>query len=120
EPIMNIYTKRSILFLLIAALLLVACGGSESETSEDRDTTSPIAIEGNNETSQEEADNDYVETITSEGEPVEVTRIVTETVIVEAEGATEESMDTAADYEAPPAPLATAPPSGTTPEEPPL
>jgi len=108
---MKKYTKRSILFLFIAVLLLVACGGGDQETSDERDSSNPIAVEGNNETSQEEADNDYRETIRSEGESVEVTRVVTETVIVEAEEAMEESMDSAADFEAPPVPLATAPPT---------
>lgn len=106
---MKKYTKRSILFLLVAALLLVACGGDEAPET----VTNPIAVEGNNETSQDEADNDYTETIITEGEPVEVTRIVTETVIVESGGMVEESEDTAADFEAPPVPLATAAPAIT-------
>lgn len=104
---MKKYTKRSILFLLIAVLLLAACGGGAPET-----VTNPIAVEGNNETSRDEADDNYVETITTEGEPVEVTRIVTETVIVESGEMAEESVDTAADFEAP-APLATAAPAIT-------
>ncbi len=101
---MKKYTKRSILFLLIAALLLVACGGGAPET-----VTNPIAVEGNNETSRDEADYDYTETIITEGEPIEVTRVVTEVVVEEVEVEAEESLDTAADFEAPPAPLATAP-----------
>ena len=111
EPIMKQYTKRSILFLLIAALLLVACGGAESP-----EDIRPIAVE---QTSEETADSS--EAIAVEGQPVVVTRVVTETVNVEAE---EEAMEdsfagTTADAAAP-LPLATAPANGTTAEEPPL
>ncbi|WP_420642940.1 YfbK domain-containing protein [Candidatus Leptofilum sp.] len=102
---MKMYTKRSILFLLIAALLLVACGGGEPA-----EQTDPIAIE----TSRDE-DRDSSAPIASGGQTVEVTRVitetVTETVIVEAEEVMEDSFDSAADAEAPPAPLATAPAS---------
>ncbi|MBK7895208.1 MAG: von Willebrand factor type A domain-containing protein [Anaerolineaceae bacterium] len=111
---MKLYTKRSILFLLIAALLLVACGGAESPAD-----IRPIAVE---ETS-EEADTSS-DAIAVEGQPVVVTRVVTETVTenfeVEAEMPVEQSFEgTAADAESAPAPLATAPAGGTTPEEPP-
>jgi Ca-activated chloride channel family protein len=102
---MNKYTKRSILLLLIAALLLVACGGANEPTS----VSDPIAVEGNNETSREEADDYTNETVITEGEIVEVTRVVTETVVQEFEVQAEESLDAAAEFEAPPAPLATAP-----------
>ena len=110
---MNMYTKRSVLFLLIAALLLVACGGAA--TQED---TQPIAIE---ESRDEDTGNS--EAIAVEGQPVTITRVVTETIIetvkVEAEETMDESFDgAAADTEAPPAPLATAPATGTTPAEP--
>ena len=101
-------TKRSILFLLIAALLLVACA------SEPTPTTSPIAVE--------QGGNDTTESITGNNEPVVVTRVVTETVveevIVESEPITageqsydEAAEDAATDFVAPPAPLATAPAS---------
>ncbi|MEZ4593201.1 MAG: von Willebrand factor type A domain-containing protein [Chloroflexota bacterium] len=108
---MKLYTKRSILFLLIAALLLVACGGGESP-----EDIRPIAIEQ----SGDEA-TDSSEAIAIEGQPVIVTRVVTETVIEEAESA--EAMEesyagTTADAAAP-LPLATAPAGGTTPETPP-
>ncbi len=102
---MKKYTKRSILFLIIAALLLVACGGTDEPAS----VSDPIAVESNNETSRQEADDNTQETIITEGEVVEVTRVVTETVVQEFEVEAEESLDAAAEFAAPPAPLATAP-----------
>ncbi|MAT97331.1 MAG: hypothetical protein CL608_09335 [Anaerolineaceae bacterium] len=102
---MKKYTKRAILFLLIAALLLVACSTADEPAS----VSDPIAVEGNNETSREEADDYTQETIITEGEVVEVTRVVTETVVQEFGVEAEESLDAAAEFAAPPAPLATAP-----------
>ncbi|MCP4417166.1 MAG: DUF3520 domain-containing protein, partial [Chloroflexi bacterium] len=102
-------TNLSILFLLIAALLLVACSSAQEVTS------NPIAVEENDR-------NEYSsQPITSGGQAteVEVTRVVTETVtetVVETvivEG--EEVIDSdsyagaAEDAAEAPAPLATAP-----------
>ena len=85
---MKIQSKSTIL-ILIAILLLVACGG------------------GNPETVTVEVTRIVTETVVEEGQEVEVTRVVAEAIAVEAE----ESADSAADTSefAPPAPLATAP-----------
>ena len=111
---MKKYTKRSILFLLMA-MLLVACSNSPAtETVEvTRVVTDPIAVEGGSETSRDEASEENNQIIV-EGEAVEVTRIVTETVVEEVEAiAADEAADAAIGLEAPPAPLATAPASTT-------
>jgi Ca-activated chloride channel family protein len=104
---MKKYTKRSILFLLIAALLLAACGSADEPTS----VSNPIAVE--DESSRGDTDDYSNETITTESESVVVTRVVTEVVVEQAEaGAEEESLEEPAadaDFEAPPAPLATGP-----------
>ncbi|WP_420631523.1 YfbK domain-containing protein [Candidatus Leptofilum sp.] len=112
---MKMHTKRSILFLIIIALL-VACSG-EPESAEQ---TNPIAVED----SRDDSDNSS-DPIATEGDAVEVeaprvvtevetvVETVTETVVVEAEEVMEDSFDSAADAEAPPAPLATAAPSAT-------
>ena len=110
---MKLYTKRSILFLLIAALLFVACSNAPAEVVEvTRIGTDPIAVD---ETTQDN------ETIVVEGESVVVTRVVTEIVTeqveVEAVAPAEESADAA--VAGSPLPLATAPAGGTTPEQPP-
>jgi Ca-activated chloride channel family protein len=104
---MNKKPKFSILFLLIAALLLAACSGSAEKAS---DSSAPIAVE--------RTDSDSAQSTASNNQVVEVTRVVTETIVEEVivEGETvieadEESFvgDATAGIEAPPAPLATAP-----------
>ena len=88
---MKTQTKNSFLFLLIAALLLVACG---SRGDQETVTTNPIAVEDDNDRPRDQSDDYTNETVITEGEPVEVPRIVTETVIVESEPvAEEEAMD---------------------------
>ncbi|MCA9945755.1 MAG: von Willebrand factor type A domain-containing protein, partial [Anaerolineales bacterium] len=109
---MKMYTKRSILFLLIATLLLVACGGGEPVTQEDGSSSNPIAVEGDTESARDETSDSISESPVIEGESIEVTRVVTE-VVVEELLTEEEAMEDTADFEAPPAPLATAPGGGS-------
>ncbi len=116
---MKKYTKRPVLFLFIFILLLTACGGSADQATSG---TAPIAVEP--------GDRDAPESISGNSQSVEVTRVVTETVVeevvVEGEAviAQEESYaedDAATNLEAHPVPLATASPSGSlTPVEPPV
>ncbi len=110
---MNNKPKFSILFLLIMALLLAACGGSAEKTS---DGSAPIAVEGSNNNQDRDANTSQSNSSNSQPQVVEVTRVVTETVVeevivgVEAE----EALDNAEpliveEAQGAPAPLATAP-----------
>ena len=105
---MNNKPKFSILFLLITALLLAACGGSAEKTS---DGPAPIAVEGSDSTANR--DNNTSQSTNNNPQTVEVTRVVTEMVIeeviVESDAADYESPSVEEEVQGTLAPLATAP-----------